>query len=151
MLHHVSMRQKPEHKTRPEITGHQRNRSLHGGQELASRSGDGDGRPIYVDIREVSRHLKIMTSTLYAWVARRKIPFIKIHGLIRFRIDEIDRWVESFRKAERQPLTIPPIRSSPEGIDDLIARAKRAVYTPHHGETGPKSSLIRKGEHDGAE
>jgi excisionase family DNA binding protein len=148
------MEQKPEYKARTPMARHRRNRYLHVGQEPRDEIDGGaniDGRPVYLDIREVSRHLKIKTSTLYAWVARRKIPFIKIHGLIRFRIDEIDRWVESFRKAERQPLTIPSIRSSSEGIDDLIARAKRAVYTPHHGETGPKSSLIRKGEHDGAE
>ena len=52
----------------------------------------------YMDIKELSQYLTIKQATLYAWAAQEKIPRVKIHGLLRFRRDEIDQWVEGFRK-----------------------------------------------------
>jgi excisionase family DNA binding protein len=104
----------------------------------------------YLDIRELAEHLRVRRSTLYAWVAQDKIPYFKIHGLIRFRRDEIEQWLDSFR-AKRHPVSKrleEPSRS--EGLDALIARVKRDVYTAGRGETRPRSSLIGKEETDGA-
>jgi excisionase family DNA binding protein len=100
----------------------------------------------YWDIRQLSAYLNVKPSTLYAWVAQGKIPCRKIHRLVRFDPNEIDRWLALLlprhpspdRQQERTALVI------------LIASAKRAVYTSGHGETRPKSSLIGKGERDGA-
>jgi excisionase family DNA binding protein len=98
-------------------------------------------------IKELAAQLRIKTSTLYAWAAQGKIPCLRIHGLIRFRADEIEAWIAGFRQSERQAL--PPARGTDE-IDRLIAGAKRAVYNPRHGETRPRTSLIGKEERDGA-
>ena len=100
---------------------------------------------MYFGIKELSRYLKIKPSTLYAWAAQGKIPRVKIHGLIRFRQDEIDRWVESFR--DKRPAA-PPITPKGQGqrdINALIARAKQEVYNTSHGETRPISSLRKEG------
>jgi len=98
-------------------------------------------------IKELSEQLQIKSSTLYAWAAHGKIPCVRIHGLIRFRPEEIEAWMAGFQPGKIKSL---PSRSASADVDRLIAAAKRAVYNSRHGETRPKSSLIGKGEHDGA-
>ena len=100
-------------------------------------------------VKELSVQLHIKASTLYAWVAQGKIPCVRIHGLIRFRPEEIDTWVGGFQRSQT-PGPSSRTRKGSVDIETLIASAKRAVYTSGHGETRPRSSLIGKGEHDGA-
>lgn len=103
----------------------------------------------YWDVRTLSAYLNIKSCTLYAWAAQGRIPCLKIHGLVRFRKDEIDQWVESFR--ERPKATESPrMRASAFDIDRVIARAKRAAYNSPHGETRQRSSPIGKEAADGA-
>jgi excisionase family DNA binding protein len=93
----------------------------------------------FLDVRGLSRYLNIKPSTLYAWVVQGKIPALKIHGLVRFRLADVDGWLKSF---EKEP---PPSlgHASPLGradVDTIVARAKRQVYNPRHGETRPTPS-----------
>ena len=98
-------------------------------------------------IRDLSKQLQIKTSTLYAWAAQGKIPSRKIHGLLRFDAKEIQQWLASFDKAPiPAPSSLFASASGKLDVDRLIARTKRDVYTPCHGETRPRSSLIRKEE-----
>ena len=101
-------------------------------------------------VAELSEYLHIKPATLYAWAARGKIPCVKIHGLIRFRRDEIEQWLETFRKQQPKPPLKPRNHRRALDIDRLIASAKREVYTAHRGETRPRSSLIGKEDTDGA-
>jgi excisionase family DNA binding protein len=101
-------------------------------------------------IKEVATRLQIKPSTLYAWAAQGRIPCLKIHGLVRFRCEEIDRWVESFRA--RTPL---PTRKTHPGdprtaLDELIARAKTQVYNSAPRGNQTQSSPIGKETIDGA-
>jgi len=86
-------------------------------------------------VKELSARLNIKPSTLYLWAAQGKIPCQKIHGLIRFELDKIERWLASF--ATTPSKSVSHIRDCTPNIpvEDLIARAKRDVYTPGHGET----------------
>jgi len=110
-----------------------------GGHAGASRGDRGcrETPPIRLSmlltIKDLAKQLQIKSSTLYAWVAQGKIPSLKINGLIRFDPGTIDRWVKSsaFMASDRDLLT-PAIRSG-QDIDVVIARAKRAVYTPANG------------------
>ena len=101
-------------------------------------------------IRDLSIQLQIKTSTLYAWAAQGKIPSRKIHGVLRFDPKEIQQWLASFPKTPTPSAS--SLLASASGnldIERLIARAKRDVYTPRHGETiSPSPS--RKEEEDGA-
>lgn len=100
-------------------------------------------------IKELAEELKVTPSTLYAWVAQGKIPCVKLHRLVRFRREDIERWLASLKK----PLgPLEPVRfekSDVADIDVLIARAKREVYTAP-GETRPISGSIGKEVRDGA-
>lgn len=100
-------------------------------------------------IKDVATSLQIKQATLYAWAAQGRIPCIKIHGLVRFRKEEIDQWVEGFRKSPKATES-PRVQPKAFDIDRVIARAKRAAYNARHGETRPRSSPIRKEEVDGA-
>ena len=100
-------------------------------------------------IREVSQLLHIKHSTLYAWAAQGRIPCFKIHGLVRFRREDIDQWLESCRTQSALKLALP-VRGRAVDLSKVIARAKRAAYNPRHGETRQRSSPIRKEAVDGA-
>ena len=101
-------------------------------------------------IKDLSAFLNIPSSTLYAWVHQGKIPFYKIHGLIRFRFKAIVRWLKTFSRGDATPL--PRKLGGPDrsDLDRLIARAKAEAYNPGHGETRSKSSLTRKEGENGA-
>jgi len=103
-----------------------------------------------LNIRELSAYLAIKPSTLYAWAAQGKIPCVKIHGLLRFRRDEIEPWLEHFRQNPVGPHIRTSTTQTSRDLNALIASVKRQVYTSAHGETRPRSSLIGKGERDGA-
>ena len=101
-------------------------------------------------VRDLAHRLQISASTLYAWAAQGRIPCLKIHGVVRFRREEIERWVESFRVHDSPGPLNTTVRHPRIAIDDLIARAKRPVYTPSLRGNQTRSGLIRKEETDGA-
>jgi predicted DNA-binding transcriptional regulator AlpA len=105
---------------------------------------------VLLTVKTLSQRLQIKPSTLYVWANQGKIPCRKIHGLVRFDPTDIDRRLASFSPSQSVPPQIRTRRSDPTDLEQLIASAKRAVYTSDHGETRPKSSLIGKGERDGA-
>ena len=86
-------------------------------------------------VKALSQRLQITPSTLYAWVNQGKIPCRKIHGLVRFDPIEIDRWLASFSPSQSVPPQIRTRKADHTDLAQLIARAKRAVYTADHGET----------------
>jgi excisionase family DNA binding protein len=86
-------------------------------------------------VHALSQRLQIKPSTLYVWASQGKIPCRKIHGLVRFDSTEIDRWLASFSPPQSVPPKTETCRSDHTDLEELIARAKRAVYTSGHGET----------------
>jgi excisionase family DNA binding protein len=47
-----------------------------------------------LSIDEAAKLLGVKRSTLYAWVSQRRIPYLKVGRLVRFRAEEIDKWLE---------------------------------------------------------
>jgi excisionase family DNA binding protein len=119
--------------------------------EVKDRSGQAC-TPIncFLDIRELSVYLHVKPSTLYAWAGQGRIPCLKIHGLVRFRRDDIERWVESFRAhGEAIPQKTTP-RGPRTALGELIARAKKQAYNSRPRGNQTRSSPIGKEETDGA-
>jgi excisionase family DNA binding protein len=106
-------------------------------------------RMALLNVKKVSEWLPVMPSTVYVWVAEGKIPALKIQGVIRFRRDDIEAWLDGCQLA---PPTPPrPVERRQHGtdhIDALIARAKAEAYTPSHGRSD-QDRATRKGEHRG--
>ena len=63
-----------------------------------------DGRSGWIDlynISDLSEKLGVKKSTLYQWIHQRKIPYVKIGGLVKFRPSEIEKWLEEKTVKER--------------------------------------------------
>ena len=100
-------------------------------------------------IKEVATRLQIKPSTLYAWAAQGRMPCFKFHGLVRFRREDLEQWIESCRTPSAVKAA-QPVQRRPVDLARVIARAKRGAYNPRHGETRHRSSPIGKEAADGA-
>jgi excisionase family DNA binding protein len=49
----------------------------------------------YLTVEEAAVYLKFTEQTIRRWVLNREIPFCKVKNSIRFRISEIDKWVDN--------------------------------------------------------
>lgn len=110
---------------------------------------DGKNLTMLLTVDELADQLHIKPATLYAWAAQGRIPCLKIHGLVRFRKDEIDQWLEGFRGPVK-PGKASRVRPKAFDLDRVIARVKRDAYNSRHGETRQRSSPIGKEAADGA-
>jgi excisionase family DNA binding protein len=105
----------------------------------------------YPDIATLAERLWIKPSTLYAWAAQGSIPHLKLGRLLRFDPDEIEVWLKTHRR-EAIPKLSPPRgwhSTGGDGVDALIARAKREIYTAVRGKPD-QDRATRKGETDGS-
>ncbi|MGH7206628.1 MAG: helix-turn-helix domain-containing protein [Nitrospiraceae bacterium] len=98
-------------------------------ERLSASAGPCGTPSSYLTVKELSESLHIKPATLYAWAAQGKIPCVKIHGLIRFRRDEIEQWLETLRNQRPNARGKPATRHKALDIDRLIASAKRNDYT----------------------
>jgi len=48
----------------------------------------------YMTINELAKHLRMAPQTVRKWTRKSDIPFRKIGGAIRFRLSEIEKWVD---------------------------------------------------------
>jgi excisionase family DNA binding protein len=94
---------------------------------------------VLLDIKTLSKYLSIKISTLYAWASQSKIPCVRIHGLVRFRKEKIDAWLEGLSNEKPETGKIR-FRHNSQDIDTLIARVKQEVYNKHRRETRPESA-----------
>lgn len=54
-----------------------------------------------LDSREVAAYLKVSESTLSRWRADRKgPPYLRMGSIARYRLDQIDAWLESLSSDE---------------------------------------------------
>jgi len=49
----------------------------------------------YLTIEELAEYLKLAEQTVRRWVMNGQIPFHKIKSVIRFRLSEIEKWVDN--------------------------------------------------------
>ena len=50
---------------------------------------------VYLTIEELADYLKLAVQTVRRWVMKREIPFHKVKSVIRFRLSEIEKWVDN--------------------------------------------------------
>jgi excisionase family DNA binding protein len=49
----------------------------------------------YLTIEECADYLKLKIQTIRRWVLKREIPFHKIKSVIRFRVSELETWINT--------------------------------------------------------
>lgn len=101
-------------------------------------------------VSEVSVYLNIKQKTIYAKVEAGEIPCYRIGSLIRFRLNEIDRWLETCRNghkpeidpSEKKKKTGKTLKLSNNHIDkiaqNIIDEETCKYYHTKHG----KSDLV---------
>ena len=48
----------------------------------------------YLGMDECAGYLGLTKGTLYVWVCRRKIPYVKVGRLVKFDLREIEQWLK---------------------------------------------------------
>ena len=48
----------------------------------------------WVNIREVAAHLSVGKDSIYRWIDTKGFPARRVGRLLRFRLSEVDEWVE---------------------------------------------------------
>jgi len=48
----------------------------------------------YLTVEEMAAYFKFTEQTIRRWVFNREVPFHKINNSVRFRLSEIEKWVE---------------------------------------------------------
>ena len=105
----------------------------------------------FLTVKDMATRLQVKEKTIYAWASQRKIPCVKVNGVIRFDAREIEQWLQRCHVPvgpPRMPATSWR-KGSATSVDHLIESAKRAVYTSH-GETRPVASPNGKERTNGA-
>jgi excisionase family DNA binding protein len=70
----------------------------------------------YMTYKSLAEFLNVPVDTLYCWVARREIPHTRVGArVVRFRRDEIERWLEAksvVPQANRRIVAAPNAKGS---------------------------------------
>lgn len=57
-----------------------------------------------LDMNETAEYLGISKSTLYEWVIQKKVPFVKVGRLTKFKKEALDTWLEQRTHEERRDI-----------------------------------------------
>ncbi len=57
-----------------------------------------------LDTNEAAQYLGISKNTLYEWVLQKKIPFIKVGRLTKFKKEALDAWLAQRTHEERDDI-----------------------------------------------
>jgi len=48
----------------------------------------------YLTVEELAAYFKVSEQTIRRWICNREVPYHKINNSVRFRLSEIETWVE---------------------------------------------------------
>jgi excisionase family DNA binding protein len=111
-----------------------------------------EGHIKYLTINELAEFLNIKKSTLYSLVENGELPHYRIGRLIRFKLSDIELWMESHRKEKSSDKKAKEIIRSIKrpSIDSFIKKtideAKKNLYVPFHGEPDQSRGLGKEVE-----
>ena len=94
----------------------------------------------FLTLAELAQRLNMKPKTLYIRVSEGDLPYYRIGRLIRFRRDEIDRWLESQRAGAKETVRVKTRKTklSDSRIDRMVRKAidqeRGEGYTSSHGK-----------------
>ena len=59
-----------------------------------------NGTERWVSLEEISTHLGVSKDTIRLWIKKKTIPYHRIGRQYKFRLSEVDAWVESGKSAD---------------------------------------------------
>lgn len=54
----------------------------------------------WISLEDIARHLDVSKDTIRAWIKKGTIPYHKVGRQYKFRVSEVDSWVESGKSAD---------------------------------------------------
>ena len=96
----------------------------------------GGGMETYLTIEELADYLKLAGQTIRRWVLNHEIPYHKIKKVIRFRVSEIEKWIDEDGwkvTAEGSEVVEGDMFRDVISLDEL-AEMEQAEETPESGE-----------------
>lgn len=54
-----------------------------------------------LNITELAEYLSVKEASIRSWVYKKKIPFIKVGKLVRFKVEDIESWLQSKKEEPR--------------------------------------------------
>ena len=72
-------------------------------------SEGGDTTPALMSLPEVARYLGMAERTIYDWAQSGRLPAFKLGATWRFRLSEIDAWLETHRSGPVVQTARPPL------------------------------------------
>lgn len=93
-----------------------------------TKSSAAEARRPLLDVGGVADYLGTSERHIRRLVAERRVPHVKVGGLVRFNLDDIDRWLAANQRGPDAPNPTPdpalaPVRS--------ITRRRSAQTEPH--------------------
>jgi len=110
-------------------------------------------------ISEVATYLNIKQKTIYAKVEAEEIPHYHIGWLIRFRLDEIDEWLENCRKKNKPEIRQQKTKNNKRKLSSLanshfdkivgniIDSETNKYYSTNHGKSDRIEGPIKEVNH----
>ena len=106
----------------------------------------------YLTVKEVAKYLNVSEPSIRRHVLNNEIPFCKIMGSVRFRLSEVETWVETQKKRNRVNVKAGMegdlfsetelLDSSKEGLktesSQEITRTDEGVYEPNAVQHTPE-------------
>ena len=86
----------------------------------------------YLSIEGLAKYLGISEKTVRKWVLKHDVPYRKIHKVIRFRVSEIERWIDGsgFVLPEEKPENIEgDLLSGAVSLDELAVEEEAGELT----------------------
>lgn len=65
----------------------------------------------WLSLGEISKHVGCSKDTIRAWIKKGTIPYHKVGRLYKFKVSEVDAWIESGASADADK------KDKTEGID----------------------------------
>ena len=79
----------------------------------------------YLTIKELAEYLRLTDKTIQRWVINGELPYHKIKKVIRFRVSEIEKWInESGWKIQNEKAGV--IEGSLFDEDELLEELEKA-------------------------
>jgi len=54
----------------------------------------------WLSVEEIAGHLGVNPETIYKWIERKKLPAHKVGRLWKFKVSQVDEWVQEGKTAE---------------------------------------------------
>ncbi len=56
----------------------------------------------WISLEETAEHLGVSTDTVHRWIRSRKMPAHQVGRLWKFKISQVDKWVEAGKAASKR-------------------------------------------------